>query len=45
VREDWRSAIDEANMRAAQAGHRYGEWKVRQAPSIVTITNEVSRAL
>ena len=31
-------------MRAAQAGHRYGEWKVRQAPRIVTISNEVSRA-
>jgi hypothetical protein len=45
AREEWRSAIDEANMRAAQAGHRYEEWKMRQAPRLVTITKEVSRAL
>ena len=45
VREEWRDEIDEANMRAAQAGHRYEEWKMRQAPRVVTITKEVSRAL
>ena len=45
VREEWRDEIDGANMRAAQAGHRYEEWKMRQAPRVVTITKEVSRAL
>jgi hypothetical protein len=45
VREEWCGAIDEATMRAAQAGHLYEEWKTRQAPRVVTITREVSRAL
>lgn len=38
-------AVNEANMRAAQAGHRYEEFKARQQPRIVTRTVEVERVL
>jgi len=39
------AAINEANMRAAQAGHRYEEWKAAQRPRIITRTVEVERVL
>lgn len=40
-----RDAVDEANMRANQAGHRYEEWKLRQKARVVIRIKEVERAL
>lgn len=45
VKQEWAAAIDEANMRAAQAGHRYEEWKLLQRPKVITRTVEVERAI
>lgn len=38
-------AVNEASMRAAQAAHRYQEWRLLQLPKIVTRTVEVDRVI
>ena len=45
LREAQRAAVDEANMRAAQAGHRYEEWKALQEPKVVVLERKVERVL
>lgn len=45
IRQAHQSAIDESQMRANQAAHRYEEWKAAQRPRIVTVIKEVDRAL
>ena len=44
-RAEQRDAVDDANMRAAQAGHRYEEWKLRQSARVIVRIKEVDRAL
>lgn len=38
-------AVNEAQMRANQAAHRYEEWKMRQRPKIIRIAKEVENAI
>jgi hypothetical protein len=45
IQQAQQNAINEAQMRANQAAHRYEEWKMLQRPKIIRITKEVDNAI